>query len=73
MLSVLSLSGFGRPWGAVFRKLPLIFHSFFDAIFEGSWPDFPSQLASQNLTKRERKAYLINFRYVFRCGANSAD
>lgn len=33
MLSVLSLSGFGRPWGAVFRKLPLIFSFFFRCHF----------------------------------------
>ena len=39
-----------------------------EAIFEKRPPK-----VYQNLTKRERKAYLINFRYVFRCGANSAD
>ena len=39
-----------------------------EAIFEKRPPK-----VYQNLTKRERKAYLINFRYVFRCGADSAD
>ena len=39
-----------------------------EAIFEKRPPK-----VYQNLTKRERKAYLINFRYVFHCGADSAD
>ena len=55
------------------------FHQFWclsEVISVRSWPIFLANLppqTHQNLTKRERKAYLINFRYVFRCGANSAD